>query len=454
VQAAIDRSHASGETLTQLEWRLVLPSGETRWIDGRAIISFGEDGLPAKLAGLVLDIDERKRQELALVEAERAAQAAAEAKSQFLANMSHEIRTPMNGVLGVLHLLEQENLSEEGRYLLDEASNCGRMLAQLLNDVIDFSRIEAGRLELSPEPLDAGQVLRSVAGLLRPNATTKGLTLRASVPDGPVWIHADPVRLRQALFNLIGNAVKFTNDGHVEVRLTVAGEGELLNLRFEIEDTGVGIPEAVQATLFRRFQQADGSTSRRFGGSGLGLAITRRLAELMDGEVGFVSREGEGSTFWFGITAPAAEPVKALAEPPAPALTGLHVLLVEDNPTNRLVASKMLEAMGVRVTMAADGQLGVEAALGSRPDLILMDVQMPVMDGLEATRAIRALDGDVAKVPIVGLTANAMSHQQRAYLEAGMSGVVAKPISPAALIAEIARVMADADRASGNTAAA
>ena len=452
VQAAIDNAQATRATISQLEWRLVLPSGETRWIDGRTIIHLDEHGAPIKMAGLVLDIDERKRQELALVEAERAAQAAAEAKSQFLANMSHEIRTPMNGVLGVLHLLERENLSEEGRYLLDEASNCGRMLAQLLNDVIDFSRIEAGRLELSPEPLDAAQVLRSVAGLLRPNAAAKGLTLRTSAPEGEVWIHADPVRLRQAMFNLIGNAVKFTHEGYVEVRLTVTGKGELLNLRFEIEDTGVGIPEAVQTSLFRRFQQADGSTSRRFGGSGLGLAITRRLAELMDGEVGFVSREGEGSTFWFGITAPAAEPARPSTEAPAPALTGLNVLLVEDNPTNRIVASKMLEAMGVRVTMAADGQAGVEAVLASPPDLILMDVQMPVMDGLEATRAIRALDGPLARIPIVGLTANAMSHQQRSYVDAGMSGVVAKPISPAALLSEIARVMGES--ADGRLAAA
>ena len=453
VQAAIDDAQAVDARMSQLEWRLVLPSGETRWIDGRTILHVDENGVPAKMAGLVLDIDARKRQELALVEAERAAQAAAEAKSQFLANMSHEIRTPMNGVLGVLHLLESENLSEEGRYLLDEASNCGRMLAQLLNDVIDFSRIEAGRLELTPEALDAAQVLRSVAGLLRPNATAKGLELRTSVPEGPVWIQADPVRLRQAMFNLIGNAVKFTSEGHVEIRLTVTGESDQLNLRFEIEDTGVGIPEAVQTTLFRRFQQADGSTSRRFGGSGLGLAITRRLAEMMNGEVGFVSREGKGSTFWFGITAPAAEPVKASVEAPKMALGGLHILLVEDNPTNRLVASKMLEAMGVRVSMAADGRQGVDAAIASPPDLILMDVQMPVMDGLEATRALRAHDGPISKIPIVGLTANAMSHQQRAYLEAGMSGVVAKPISPAALMHEIARVMAEFDDGSSDDSA-
>jgi PAS domain S-box-containing protein len=436
------------------EARLVLPSGEHRWVHICAEPTFDETGRQHKVNGLVLDIDARKQQELALIAAEQAAQSAAEAKSQFLANMSHEIRTPMNGVLGVLHLLQREHLSEEGRQLLQEASDCGRMLSQLLDDVIDLSKIEAGRLELSPEPTNAVEVLRSVLGLLRQNAEAKGLELRAKADETAVWIEADPVRLRQGLFNLIGNAIKFTSEGHVEVRLSVHAEGEQRRLRFEIEDTGIGIPEAAQASLFRRFQQADGSTSRRFGGSGLGLAITRRLADLMDGGVGFVSREGEGSTFWLELSAPVAEPRAEVVEEDGPlALEGLRALLVEDNPTNRLVASKMLEALGVSVAMAEHGGLGVEAARTGDFDLILMDVQMPVMDGLEATRRIRALGGEAASTPIIGLTANAMAHQRDAYTTAGMDGLVAKPISPAALVAEIARVVREAPR-SRETAAA
>ena len=424
------------------ETRLVLPSGAHRWVHICAEPTFDEQGRNAKVNGLVLDIDARKQQELALIEAEQAAQAAAEAKSQFLANMSHEIRTPMNGVLGVLHLLQREHLSEEGRQLLQEASDCGRMLSQLLDDVIDLSKIEAGRLELSPEPTDAVAVMRSVLGLLRQNAVGKGLELRGRAEQDALWIEADPVRLRQGLFNLIGNAIKFTSEGHVEVRLSVHAEGGLRRLRFEIEDTGIGIAEAAQATLFRRFQQADGSTSRRFGGSGLGLAITRRLAELMDGGVGFVSREGEGSTFWLELSAPAAAPkAQEVEDDCAPVLDGLRALLVEDNPTNRLVASKMLEALGVSVAMAEHGGLGVEAARTVEFDLILMDVQMPVMDGLEATRRIRALGTGAAATPIIGLTANAMSHQRDAYMAAGMDGLVAKPISPTALVSEIARVV-------------
>jgi len=249
--------------------------------------------------------------------------------------------------------------------------------------------------------------------------------------------------VRQALFNLIGNAVKFTPSGHVEVRLTVADEEDRKRLRFEVEDTGVGIPQPIQASLFRRFQQADGSTSRRFGGSGLGLAITRRLAELMDGEVGFSSIEGEGSTFWFEIIAERTEPPSIAQEPSGPTLEGLRVLLVEDNPTNRLVASKILGAMGVEVDMAEHGAAGVEAVIARDYDLILMDIQMQVMDGMEATRRLRAMEGSKSQTPILGLTANAMAHQKRSYLSIGMNGVVAKPISPANLISEIARVVCD-----------
>jgi signal transduction histidine kinase/CheY-like chemotaxis protein len=448
VRAAIDSTQGKLDE-ARAEWRVRLPSGEYRWIEARALPRLGADGQVGKLVGVVLDIDARKRQELALLEAQQAAEAATEAKSQFLANMSHEIRTPMNGVLGVLHLLEQEPLSQEGKALLEEAQGCGQMLAQLLNDVIDFSRIEAGRLELSPEPLDIADMLHSVVGMLRPQAAAKGLELRTSVAGEGVRVMADPVRLRQALFNLIGNAVKFTNVGHVEVRLRLSGdEAGAKRIRFEVEDTGVGIPAEAQERLFQRFHQADGSTARRFGGSGLGLAITRSLADMMGGEVGFVSQEGQGSTFWFDVPAPAApsagQAVGLQARSDGAPLGGMRILVVEDNPTNRLVAGKILESLGASVATAEDGALGVEAAAAGGYDVVLMDVQMPRVDGVEATRRIRALAGEAAATPIIGLTANVLAHQRSTYLAAGMNGVASKPISPGALLEEIARVLAEA----------
>jgi CheY-like chemotaxis protein len=387
--------------------------------------------------GLVQDFDARKRQELALVEAQRAAEAGAEAKAAFLANMSHEIRTPMNGVMGVLHLLKAEPLSEEGRRMLEEALSCGQMLAELLNDVIDFSKIEAGRLELTCEPVDVATLVEGVARLLRPQADAKGIKLEIDVDPEVGWVRADPVRLRQALFNLVGNAVKFTNAGRVRIGCFTPTRA---TLRFEIEDTGIGIPLEAQERIFQRFDQGDASTTRRFGGSGLGLAITKRLAEMMSGDVGFASQEGRGSTFWLEITAEPAEARAHQADELAPMLGGLRMLVVEDNATNRMIATKLLESMGASVVTAADGYSGVEAAGHGGFDIILMDVQMPGIDGLEAARRIRCLGGQAAGTPIIALTANVLAHQQRRYLDAGMDGVVGKPISPAALMAEILRL--------------
>ncbi len=421
--------------------RVMTSDGEGKWIRIFHEVRTDPGGRVRKAFGLILDIDEKKRAELALVEAERAAQAANEAKAQFLANMSHEIRTPMNGVMGVMHLLKREKLPDEAGHLLTEALACGRMLSTLLDDVIDFSRIEAGRLAVTREAVDPSELAGSVARLLRAQAEPKGLELRVDAPDLGLVL-TDPSRLRQALFNLIGNAIKFTPAGSVTLRVRrldgEAPDGEP-RIVFEVADTGIGIAADAQMRLFERFQQADASTTRRFGGSGLGLAITRRLAEMMGGEVGFTSCEGVGSTFQLIIAAPPAEARPAEAEMSDGLLQGLKILVVEDNATNRLVARRILEQLGASVETAENGLDGVTAAARGF-DLILMDVQMPGIDGLEAARRIRGLPGPSALTPIIALTANVMSHQRAAYLAAGMDGVAAKPISPAALIGEIVRV--------------
>ena len=435
VERAWDQTRRSGR-LTAVEYRNRADAGWRRvratW-QGVAVRPTGDWDVLA----ITQDITE-------LADARDAALAAAAAKSRFLANISHEIRTPMNGLLGVLHVLKTEDLAPADREMIGEALTCGATLSQLLDDIIDFSKVEAGKVQFSPEPVDLPAALDLAAGMLRPAAESRGLYLTCESPAEAGWARLDPVRLRQMLFNLLGNAVKFTERGGVTLRLLTRGLGARQRLRIEVQDTGVGIPGAMQPTLFERFEQGDGSTTRRHGGSGLGLAVTKALAEQMGGRIGFKSRAGRGSTFWIDIPAPACEAPGAASDGGEPWLRGLKVLVVEDNATNRLVATRMLDALGADVDTAVDGAEGVRRASAHAYDLIFMDIQMPVMDGIEATRRIRALPGPEGQTPIVATTANVMAHQVERYRQVGMDGHVAKPISPAALLGEIARLSGDA----------
>ena len=358
------------------------------------------------------------------------AQAASQAKSEFLATMSHEIRTPLNSILGFSSLLgETETLSPEGRRKLDLIAGAGCSLVTLVNDILDVSRLEASRIQLDPTAVAPAALLRETVGIVAPDAQAKDLTLTVEIDaDERATYALDESRLRQVLLNLLNNAVKFTPAGGIVARLAVApGPGGVEILRFEVSDTGIGVAEDQQERLFQRFTQADSSISRSFGGTGLGLAICKALVGLMDGEIGLVSGLGQGSTFW--LTLP-ARPVAASVSDDGGAerSTAARVLLVDDHPMNRELGEAMLVLAGCAVTVAEDGDEAVRLAAQHDFDIILMDVHMPRMDGLAATRAIRALGGDRGGTPIIALTADVMPQQVERCRRAGMVDHIAKPI--------------------------
>ena len=370
--------------------------------------------------------------------AKEQAEAGNVAKAQFLANMSHEIRTPMTGILGALSLLGCDELSPQQRKLLDTASSSSEALLTLLNEVLDFSKIEAGKLELVNEPMLLRPVLSSIVDLLAPMAQRKGLALSMEFdPSLPARVKGDAGRIRQVLLNLVGNAVKFTDSGHVAVRARREAGGDSRPVMvLEVEDSGIGISPAVLERLFTPFFQADQSDRRRFGGSGLGLVISKRLTEAMGAELSVESAPGQGSTVRLKLPlevladAPAAAPA-ALAGTVSPAPLAGKVLLVEDNPVNRMLAVAMLGNLGIEVTEAENGLVALQHLEKSRFDLVLMDCQMPVMDGFEATREIRAREHGAlaARIPIIAVTANALSGDSEQCLQAGMDAYLAKPFT-------------------------
>jgi signal transduction histidine kinase/CheY-like chemotaxis protein len=409
---------------------------------------------------LTAEIAERRRAAIELEEAREVALNASRLKSEFLANVSHEIRTPMNGVMGMTDLAMQMPLPAEARRYLEIAMSSADLLLQVIDDVLDFSKVEAGKLDMHPVELDVRAELDQLVALMGPRAEARGLFLNARVHNTvPHFVMGDPVRLRQILLNLVANALKFTDRGSVtiEVRVlddvdTEAGE---VTLHFAVRDTGMGISPEDQQRIFEAFVQVRNPAARQSGGTGLGLAIGARIVALMGGELRVTSTQGTGSTFFFAVKFPktSAENVTGFeaVESAEPIPRHLRVLVADDNAINRLVTERMLQRSGHTVALAENGLQAMEMALAGRFDLVLMDVQMPEMDGLAAAVAIRRAESPAHRTPIVGLTAHALRGDRDRCLDAGMDDYVAKPVRREELEAAMIRAL---QRSSTRAAAA
>jgi signal transduction histidine kinase len=441
-------------------WEWTLPTGRTYDIYNFPFMA--DDGSPAILE-VDIDVTEQRMAEAALrslndtledriaertkelEEARFKAETANRAKSAFLAKMSHELRTPMTGVMGMIGLAKQRMTDTAGRDQLDKAKAAADNLLAVINDVLDISKIEAERMTLEDVPLQLGKVLDNVRSILSPKAAEKGLTLEIDLPDSLAWLplQGDPMRLGQILLNLAGNAVKFTERGWIVVRIRASKEtSESIRVRCEVADTGIGIDTKAQERLFRSFEQADNSMTRKYGGSGLGLVISKRLVELMGGQIGMESTPATGSTFWFEVP---LNKGRLTAVPPAPAVdatdagtrlrmghAGARILLAEDEPITREISLDMLVTAGLVVDLAEDGAQALALARTKRYALILMDMQMPDLNGVEAARAIRSLGAASpnATTPILAMTANAFDEDRQVCLDAGMNDHISKPVYP------------------------
>ena len=396
-------------------------------------------------ARLTVEVQERSRAERDLRESNAALLAATRAKSEFLAAMSHEIRTPMNGVLGLLELLLKTPLDEKQQWYGKTAYKSADSLLVILNDILDYSKLEAGRVKLEQLSFNLEEKLAEVIDIFRPAAEAKSLDISYELPaSDPRFVVADPTRLRQVLMNLVGNAVKFTKQGSVKLKVRCHEvTPSRVRVRIEVQDTGIGIAPDAMEKLFTSFTQGDASISRQYGGTGLGLSISKQLVELMGGRIGGSSQPGEGSTFWVELELPrgAAPGVGERSVPANAGTASLRVLIAEDNPVNQLVAQQTLQQAGHTVDLVGNGEAACTAAAKGCYDLVLMDIQMPDMDGITATRRIRASQSPVWSVPIIAVTANVGPDDRQFYLSVGMDDVIPKPYKAETMHSVIAKVL-------------
>jgi PAS domain S-box-containing protein len=441
IVVAAFEAYRLGEAPYDVNFRVVSKKGTTRWLRMTGKAKRNLQGRIIAIAGDITDISD-------LVEAKRASEAASKAKSDFLATMSHEIRTPMNGVLSMAGILSKADIPTQHKRQAEIIKKSGEAMMVILNDVLDLSKVEAGKLELETREFSPRELIEDVAMLWRDTLEQKGITFTVNFDDTvPQSIIGDDTRLRQVLTNLLSNALKFTETGTITLALeTVENNGKPM-LKFSVSDTGIGIAKAQRKRLFSAFEQANNSIARRFGGTGLGLAISNKIVRLMGGGFEVESTPGKGSTFSFMIevkaessSIPVENGTKAHAnkqEEVGPAKSQetikRSILIAEDNEINRSVLSAFLSRLPVNLTMVENGAKAVEMADAQPFDIILMDVQMPILDGVNATKQIRAGQGPCRHTPIIALTANAMPGDQKLYLDAGMTGYVSKPIDPEAL---------------------